>query len=207
MQPQMEKATRTLEADLRGLWPQMQDRLENQLSADLQKEARQNVPDFAAQRRELSDSIQTAFIDILAGQRLKDQLARSFSRTAVSLRVLAGLIVSAGIFAALTKTPNLISAALIVAGVAVLFSIALAFNHRRRVLRDYEGQLNPKRTEFAQTLEKQFGKAIDSFCAEMAARFRSLREICETRQRRYQPGSERANEIDAKLAELKPRLG
>jgi len=35
MQPQMEKAIRTLEADLRGLWPQMQDLLENQLSADL----------------------------------------------------------------------------------------------------------------------------------------------------------------------------
>src|SRR5437867_3071471 len=68
MQPKMDKAARSLEADLRDLWPQMQDLLENQLSLDLQKEARQSVPDFASQRRELSETIQAAFIDILAGK-------------------------------------------------------------------------------------------------------------------------------------------
>ena len=207
MQPQMEKATRTLEADLRGLWPQMQDLLENQLSADLQKEARQSVPDFAAQRRELSDSIQSAFIDILASKELKEQLARSFSRTAISLRVLAGVIVTAGIVTALATNLNLTRTSLIVGGVAALFAIVLAFNHRRRVLRDYEGQLNPKRSELAQTLEKQFAKAIDSFCAEMAKKFRTLSELCQARQRRYQPWSERANELETKLGEVKPRLG
>ena len=207
MQPQMEKATRTLEADLRGLWPQMQDLLENQLSVDLQKESRQSVPDFAAQRRELSDSIQSAFIDILASRGLKEQLARSFSRTAISLRVLAVVIVTAGILASLATKPNLTRVSLIVGGVAALFAIVLAFNHRRRVLRDYEGQLNPKRSELAQTLEKQFAKAIDSFCAEMAKKFRTLSELCETRQRRYQPWSEHTNELETKLGELKPRLG
>src|ERR1700730_9193032 len=96
LQPQMQKAVSKLEIDLRGLWPQMQDLLENQLSADLQKNARQSVPDFAGQRRELSESIQAALIDILAGKTLQERLARSYSQTALSLRVVVALIAIAG---------------------------------------------------------------------------------------------------------------
>ena len=201
------EAIRTLEADLRGLWPQMQDLLENQLSADLQKEARQSVPDFAGQRRELSESIQTAFIDILAGKSLKEQVARSFAQTSIWLRVVTGIIMIAVAVAVFVKIPNVGRASIVVAGIAAIVAGILAFNHRRKVLSDYERQLNPKRAEFTQTLEKQFAKAIDSFCAEMAKKFRSLNEICQTRMRRYQPWSERASELETKLAELKPRIG
>ena len=207
MQPQMEKSIRTLEADLRGLWPQMQDLLENQLSADLQKETRQSVPDFAGQRRELSESIQTAFIDILAGKALQERLARSYSQTSISLRIIVAIIIIAGTVAVFTKTQSVVAAsALIIAGIGGITAIFLAFNHRRKVLRDYERQLSPKRTEFTQTLEKQFAKAIDSFCAEMAKKFRSLSEICQTRLRRYQPWSRRADDLEPTFAELKSRL-
>jgi len=208
MQPQMEKSIRTLEADLRGLWPQMQDLLENQLSADLQKEARQSVPDFAGQRREFSESIQTAFIDILAGKALQERLARSYSQTSISLRIIVAIIIIAGTVAVFTKTQSVVAAsALVIAGIGGITAIFLAFNHRRKVLRDYERQLSPKRTEFTQTLEKQFAKAIDSFCAEMAKKFRSLGEICQTRLRRYQPWSRRADDLEPTFAELKSRLG
>jgi len=208
MQPQMEKSIRTLEADLRCLWPQMQDLLENQLSADLQKEARQSVPDFAGQRREFSESIQTAFIDILAGKALQERLARSYSQTSISLRIIVAIIIIAGTVAVFTKTQSVVAAsALVIAGIGGITAIFLAFNHRRKVLRDYERQLSPKRTEFTQTLEKQFAKAIDSFCAEMAKKFRSLGEICQTRLRRYQPWSRRADDLEPKFAELKSRLG
>ena len=208
MQPQMEKAIGTLEADLRGLWPQMQDLLENQLSADLQKEARQSVPDFAGQRREFSESIQTAFIDILAGKALQERLARSYSQTSISLRIIVAITIIAGTVAVFTKMQSAVAtSALVVAGIGGITAIFLAFNHRRKVLRDYERQLSPKRTEFTQTLEKQFAKAIDSFCAEMAKKFRSLSEICQTRLRRYQPWSRRADDLEPKFAELKSRLG
>ena len=208
MQPQMEKAIGTLEADLRGLWPQMQDLLENQLSADLQKEARQSVPDFAGQRREFSESIQTAFIDILAGKALQERLARSYSQTSISLRIIVAIIIIAGTVAVFTKMQSAVAtSALVIAGIGGITAIFLAFNHRRKVLRDYERQLSPKRTEFTQTLEKQFAKAIDSFCAEMAKKFRSLGEICQTRLRRYQPWSRRADDLEPKFAELKSRLG
>ena len=207
MQPQMDKAIRTLEADLRGLWPQMQDLLENQLSADSQKEAKQSLPDFTGQRRELSDSIQTAFIDILAGKSLKEQLAHSFSQTALWLRVVIGVIVTAAAVAVFSKNSSATRVSAIAGSVAAILAIVLAFNHRRKILRGYERQLDPKRTEFSQALEREFAKAIDSFCAEMAKKIRNLSEICQTRLRRSQPWSERVSELENKLAGLKSRIG
>lgn len=207
LQPQMDKAIRTLEADLRGLWPQMQDLLENQLSADLQKEARQSLPDFAGQRRELSESIQSAFIDILAGKSLRDQVAHSFAQTATWLRIVVAIILAAGAAAVFVKIPIVRDVSVVVAGVGALVAIFVAFNHRGKILRVYVRQLDPKRAEFSQTLEKQFAKAIGSFCAEMDKKFQSLKEICQTWLRRYQPWSERAQKIETKLAGLKSRVG
>ena len=209
LQPQMQKAVGKLEIDLRGLWPQMQDLLENQLSSDLQKQARQSVPDFAGQRRELSESIQAAFIDIIAGKTLQERLAQSYSQTALSLRLVAAIIVIAGAVGFFVKARSETAAivAFIVAGIGAVLAIFLAFNHRRKVLRDYERQLSPKRTEFSQNLEKQFAKAIDAFCSEMAKKFQDLKEICQTQRQRYEPWSQRAQELQTKLAELKPRLG
>ena len=209
LQPQMQPAVSKLEIDLRGLWPQMQDLLENQLSPDLQKEARQSVPDFAGQRRELLESIQAAFIDILAGKTLQEQLARSYSQTALWLRVVVAIIAIAGAVAvfARARSATAAMAALMVAGIGVMLAVFLAFNPRRKVRRDYERQFSPKRAEFSQTLEKQFAKAIDAFCAEMAKKFRNLSEICQTRRRCYEPWSQRAEELQANLTELKPPLG
>jgi small GTP-binding protein len=207
MQPQMDKAIRTLEADLRGLWPQIQDMLENQLSPDLQTEARQSVPDFAGQRRELSESIQTAFIDILTGKSLRERVAHSFAQTARWLRLIVAIIFAAGAASAFAKTPIVREASLVAAGIGAVVAIFIAFNHRRKILRVYEGQLNPKRAEFSQTLETQFAKAIDSFCAEMGRKFESLKQICQTSLSRYQPWSESARNIETKLSALKPRLG
>jgi hypothetical protein len=209
LQPQMQPAVSKLEIDLRGLWPPMQDLLENQLSPDLRKEARQSVPDFAGQRRELSESIQAAYIDILAGKTLQEQLARSYSQTALWLRVVVAIIAIAGAVAFFTRARSATAAmaALMFAGIGVVIAVFLAFNPRRKVQRDYERQFSPKRTEFSQTIEKQFAKAIDTFCAEMAKKFRKLSEICQTRRRRYEPWSRRAEGLQAKLTELKPRLG
>ena len=205
----MQKAVSKLEIDLRGLWPQIQDLLENQLSTDLQKQARQSVPDFAGQRRELSDSIQAAFVDILAGKTLQEQLARSYSQTALSLRAVIAMIVIAGAVGVFARARSETAAfvALIVAGIGAALTIFLAFNHRRKILRDYERQLSPKRTEFSQNLEKQFAKAIDAFCAEMAKKFQDLKEICQTQCQHYEPWSQRAEQLQTKFTELKPRLG
>lgn len=207
MQPQIEKAIRTLETDLRGLWPQLQDLLENQLSTELQKESRQSLPDFARQRRELSDAIQSAFVNTLTGESLRDQLSNCFSRTSFSLRIVSGITLLGVLVAAFSKIPNLTRSSIVVGAAGALLAITLAINHRRKVLRECEQELNPKKAEFAKRLEAEFTNAVDSFCGEMAEKFRSLSELCQTRLRRYSPWSERVSEFEAKLGELKSRVG
>ena len=209
MQPQIDKSVNALETDLRSVWPQMQDLLDNQLSADLRKEARPNIPDFAGQRRELHEAIQRAFLEILTGKALQERLSKTFSITSIAMRTAAGFIVIAGIAAALFRNQNMSIAigAGAIAVVAFLLAVFLAFNHRRNVLDHYERELDPKRPEFKQALESQFGKAIDSFCAEMAKRFHTLSDSCQTRRARYEPWSNKITELETKFAELKPRLG
>lgn len=209
IQPQIDNAVNALETDLRSVWPQMQDLLDNQLSADLRKEARPNIPDFAGQRRELHEAIQRAFLDILAGKPLQERLGRSFSRTSIAIRIVTAVIVIAGVAATLLLTRNVSIAvgAGAVAAIGFILVIFLAFNHRHKILRDYERELDPKRPEFKQALESQFGKAIDSFCAEMSKRFQKLADICQTRRARYEPWSRGIAEVQTKFAELKSRLG
>jgi hypothetical protein len=186
----------------------MQDLLENQLSADLRKEARPTIPDFAAQRRELFDAVQNAFIDILAGKSLQERLTRTCSRTSFALRAVSVVSVLSAIVAGLMKSrnPTVGIGAAAVAGIGLLLVVFLAFNHRRQVLRGYERELDPKQPQFKQTLESQFGKAVHSFCAEMSKRFQTLANICQTQRARYEPLSQCVEELQKKFAELKPRL-
>lgn len=209
MQPQIDKAVNALETDLRSLWPQMQDLLDNQLSADLRKEARSNIPDFAGQRRELHEAIQRAFLEILTGKALQERLARSHWFTSVAMRISAALTLIGGVAAILLKTQNVLIAigAGTVAVLGLLGAIFLAFTHRRKILGDYERELDPKRPEFKQALESQFGKAIDSFCAEMAKRFQTLSDICQKRRARYDPWSNQIADLQTRFAAVKPRLG
>jgi GTPase SAR1 family protein len=207
--PETEKAARTLEADLRGVWPQMQDMLENRLSPHLQKQAGQTLPDFASRRRQLSDSIQSAFMNILAGKDLQDELQRLYLQTAIWLRALVAILAIAMAAGFFFQAHNALVSigALIIAGAAAVFTLFLAVNHRRRVLRIYERQLSQKRTEFSQTLEGAFAQVINVFCSEMAKKFEDLRQICQSRLERSRPWSQRAEELQTKLTELKPQLG
>jgi GTPase SAR1 family protein len=209
MQPQVEKAVGALETDLRSVWPQMQDLLENQLSPDLRKQARTSIPDFAGQRRELSEAIQTAFMNILAGKSLQERLRRSFLRSSLALRIVGAVVALAGAVGALTKNrnPKIAMAAALVGALSVLLIFFFILNHRRKVVRDYERELDPKQTEFRKALEGQFAKAIDSFCEEMLKRFQNLRDVCRTQRTSYEPWLEQVNELQKKFAELKPRLG
>ena len=209
MQPEIDKSVSALETDLRSVWPQMQDLLDHELSADLRKEAHPTIPDFAGQRRQLYEAIQRAFLDILTGQSLQERLGRSFRFTAVAMRTATVLTVAGAAAATWLMNRNTLAAmgAAAIAVAALLFAVFMAFNHRRRIFRDYEHELDPKRPEFKQALESQFGKAIDSFCAEMSQRFDVLREHCQSRRARFGPWSSKLDELQTKFGELKPRLG
>ena len=209
IQPQIDKSVGALETDLRGVWPQIQDLLDNELSADLRKEARSNIPDFASQRRELREAMQRAFSDVITGKSIQEQLQRAVGLSAIAMRSAAVLVVIAGVLAGLMINRNftifIASVAIAIAGLFLV--IFLSFDQRRRIVGVYERQLDPNRSEFKQSLDSQFGKAIDAFCGELSNRFQVLREICQTRRARYEPWARQIAELQTKFANLKPRLG
>ena len=209
MQPQVERAVTVLENDLRTLWPQVQDMLEHELSAELQKEQTQNLPDFVRQRRELLNSVETALVETLAGESLRHEIAGSVRQTSIWMRITSLIAVVAAVAAIFAWSKNG-SVAFIAAG-AALISLGLgafvSFNHNRKIVRSYEHQLDTKGAGFVKAVEERFGQAIDRFCKDIALPIQNLSTLCQTQRDRNEPWSSRIAELQGKFSELKLRLG
>jgi GTPase SAR1 family protein len=173
IQPQVENALQLLETDLRGLWPQLQDTMENQFKGDPRVQLNQTIPDFARQRRELLQSIELTLVERIAGRGMEAQLERMFRETTNWLRVPAGVAAAGGI---VTLVAAMSSAAVaditgIVAASAVVVGTFVAFGRRRKILSEYHRQMNAKREELVAAIEQQLQHAIDLFYAEIGSVF------------------------------------
>ena len=208
IQPQVENALQLLETDLRSLWPQLQDTMENQFKGDGRVQLSQTIPDFARQRRELLQSIELTFVERIAGRGMEAQLERMFRETATWLRVPAGVAAAGGIVtliaamssAAVADVTGVVAASAFVAGTVV------AFGRRRKILIEYHRQMEAKREELVAAIEEQLRHAIDLFYAEIGSVFSPLRAFCAAERKRYDPLLMRVREIEKSLAVLTGEL-
>ena len=209
VQPQVENAVQLLEADLRGIWPQLQDMLEAQFASEGKNRVSRTIPDFARQRRELLQSIQLTLLERIAGKGVEEELGRMFRESAVWLRLPAGVAAAGGIATVLAA---MISASVAdVTGVVAVSAAALgtffAFGQRRKILRAYEKEMEIKRGELTRAIEGQMEHAITLFFNEISNAFQSLAAFCATERKRYEPLLNRSEELKQILASLKSRLG
>ena len=208
IQPQVENALQLLETDLRSLWPQLQDTMENQFKGDSRVQLSQTIPDFARQRRELLQSIELTLVERIAGRGMEAQLERMFRETANWLRVPAGVAAAGGIVtliaamssAAVADVTGVLAASAFVAGTFV------AFGRRRKILSEYHRQMESKREELVAAIEQQLRHAIDLFYAEIGSVFSPLRAFCAAERKRYDPLLIRVREIEKSLAVLSGEL-
>ncbi len=208
IQPQVENALQLLETDLRSLWPQLQDTMENQFKGDSRVQLNQTIPDFARQRRELLQSIELTLVERIAGRSMEAQLERMFRETANWLRVPAGVAAAGGIVtliaamssAAVADVTGIVAASAFVAGTFV------AFGRRRKILAEYHRQMEAKREELVAAIEQQLHHAIDLFYAEIGSVFSPLRAFCAAERKRYDPLLTRVREIEKSLAVLSGEL-
>src|SRR5450432_1338161 len=209
IQPQVENALQLLETDLRSLWPQLQDTMENQFKGDARVQLSQTIPDFVRQRRELLQSIELTLVERIAGRAMEAQLERMFRETANWLRVPAGVAAAGGIVtliaamssAAVADVTGIVAASAFVAGTFV------AFGRRRKILFEYHRQMESKREELIAAIERQLQHSIDLFYAEIGSAFQPLRAFCAAERKRYDPVLNRVREIEKGLAELIADLG
>jgi GTPase SAR1 family protein len=209
IEPQMEHAVQLLEADLRGLWPQVQDLLEARLGGDLRHQLPRTPPDFARQRRELLQSVRLALIEHVAGKSIEEHLAKLFAETSARLRLPAGVAAVGGIA---TVIAAMMSAAVadvtgVLAASAAIAGAYVALTQRKKILRTYEAQMDVKCAELLQAVEEQLKRAIDVFYKEIVVAFEPLAAFCAAQRRIYQPLLERARELQAHFDGLLSRVG
>jgi GTPase SAR1 family protein len=208
IQPQVENALQLLETDLRSLWPQLQDTMENQFEGDARAQVTQTIPDFARQRRELLQSIQLTLVERIAGRGMEAQLERMFRETANWLRVPAGVAAAGGL---VTLIAAMSSAAVadvtgIVAASAFIAGTLVAFGRRRKILSEYHRQMETKREELVAAIEQQLQHAVDLFYAEIGGVFQPLRAFCSSERKRYDPLLNRVREVEKTFAQLTSEL-
>ncbi|MGH8101595.1 MAG: dynamin family protein [Chthoniobacterales bacterium] len=205
---QAEDAVHSLETDLRSLWPQMHDLIDQQLHGELQEKIPRALPDFVGQRRELFQSIQLALSERVSAKSVEEKLAQLFRETSTILRVPAGVAAAGGIatlIAALVSASVADVTGILAASAAVIGSI-MAVIQRRRILATYEQQMETKRAELMQTIERQLTRAIETFYRDISAALQPLAAFCTAQRRVHEPFLARAEDIYQALKNLLSRM-
>jgi len=209
VQEQIEHALGLLESDLRGIWQDLQERVQVQFDSDTKRQVRPALPGFLSQRGIILQRLQLTLLEQTSDAKIKEQLQNWFGETARWLRVPAGVAAAGGIF---TVIAALAHAAILdvtgtVAGVAAAAGTLYAVLRRRHILREYRLRMNEKRTELSDAVQTQLRNAITAFYHEVATTFDPLDSFCQAEAQRIVPLKERVDEIERSLVELKLSTG
>ncbi len=209
VQEQIEHALGLLESDLRGIWQDLQERVQVQFDSDTKRQVRPALPGFLSQRGIILQRLQLTLLEQTSDAKIKEQLQNWFGETARWLRVPAGVAAAGGVF---TIIAALAHAAILdvtgtVAGLAAAAGTLYAVLRRRHILREYRRRMNEKRSELAEAVETQLRNAITAFYHEVAATFDPLESFCLAGAHRILPLKERLDEIERSLVELKQSTG
>ena len=209
VEPEIEHAVKLLEADLRGLWPQLRDMIEVHLASELGAQVPKAPPDFSRQRRELLQSIQLALAERASGKTVEEQLARLFRETSARLRVPAGVAAAGGIIAVIAAMSSAAVADVtgILAASALVIGTVVALAQRKKIIETYREQMSSKCSELLKTIEQQLTHAIELFYKEVSAAFQPLAAFCVTQRQTCEPLLRRAEQLQKTFERFAARLG
>jgi GTPase SAR1 family protein len=209
VEPQLEHAVHLLEADLRGLWPQLRDMIDTHLASELRAQVPKTMPDFVRQRRELLQSIQLALAERASGRTVEEQLAKLFRETSARLRLPAGVAAVGGIaalIAALSSAAVADVTGVLAASAAVIGTI-VALRQRKKILTSYHQQMTSKCSELLHAIEQQLSHAIELFYQEVSVAFQPLAAFCVTQRQTCEPQLRRTEALQQTFDKLAARLG
>src|ERR1043166_3813753 len=207
IEQQVEETARLLENDLRTIWPQLHDLVDQQLAGEIKTEVPHALPDFAVERRRLFHAVQMAMAARGSGSNVED-LAQLFRRTARWLQVPAAvaLLCVFAVVVALKFNPMIAKAFTVVALVAVAAGVAVAFYRRARMVRAYQEQMQRRVAELLEIISWQFNETIDSFHNQIAAGFEPLAAHCACEHEKAAPLLRRAEQLQTEFGEIASRL-
>jgi GTPase SAR1 family protein len=208
VQPRVENAVQLLEADLRSLWPQLQDTIEAQFATDARTRVTKTIPDFARQRRDLLQSIQLTLVEQATSKRPDEKLSQMLNETATWLRFPAGIAAAGGLvalIAAMTSAAVADVTGILAASAAVVGSIVV-FGRRKKILDAYRTQLEEKRAVLIRTIEEKLLHSIDAFYQQILIAFQPLETFCIAQKQSYEPLVARINGLTKTFTHLNAQL-
>ncbi|HEY6207391.1 MAG TPA: GTPase [Chthoniobacterales bacterium] len=207
IEQQVEETARLLENDLRTIWPQLHDLVDQQLAGEIKTEVPHALPDFAGERRRLLHAVQMAMAARGSGSNVED-LAQLFRRTARWLQwpAAVALLCVFAVVVALKFNPMIAKAFTVVALVAVAAGVAVAFYRRARMVRAYQEQMQRRVAELLEIISWQFNETIDSFHNQIAAGFEPLAAHCAREHEKAAPLLRRAEQLQTEFGEIASRL-
>src|SRR5260370_32577035 len=193
----IEHALELLEADLRLIWQELQDKVQAQFDADTRKQARPAMPGFVSQRGAILQKLQLTLLEQMSDAKIKQQLQEWFGETARWLRVPAGVAAAGGIFtiiAALAHTA-ILDVTRTVAGLAAFTGTVDAVFRRRHILREYRLRMDEKRKELAGAVATQWRDALTPLYHNGGQTFAPLDRLSRPETPTHPPSEERAQKI------------
>jgi tRNA U34 5-carboxymethylaminomethyl modifying GTPase MnmE/TrmE len=208
VQPQIEKAVEMLETDLRALWPQLQEIIEDRFKSNNNRMYK-TIPDFARERGALVNAMQLTLVERIAGKAVEQQLGRMFRETANWLRLPAGVAAAGGLITIIVAMSSAAAADVtgVLAASAAIIGSVVALTQRKKILNAYRAEMEIKRQELVHAIEEQMTHAIALFYQETALAFAPLTAFCASERKRCGPLKERADKMREKLRGVTTRLG
>jgi hypothetical protein len=209
VQPQIEKAVEMLETDLRALWPQLQEIIEDRFKSSGSNRMYKTMPDFARERGALVNAMQLTLVERIAGKAVEEKLGRLFRETATWLRLPAGVAAAGGIITVIVAMSSAAAADVtgVLAASAAIIGTVVALTQRKKILTAYRTDMETKRQELVSAIEEQMNHAIALFYQETALAFAPLTAFCTSERKRCGPLKERAVKMRERLRALTGRLG
>jgi GTPase SAR1 family protein len=203
-----EHAIHLLEADLRGLWPQLRDMIDTHLADELRAQVPNTMPDFARQRRELIQSIQLALVERVSGKNVEEHLAKLFRETSTRLRVPIGVAAAGGLVTAIAAMSSAAVADVtgVLATSAAVTGTVMAITQRKKILNAYQEHMASNCSSLVKSIEQQLTHAIELFYREVSAAFQPLAAFCVVQRQSFEPLLRRAEEIQERLNKFVTRL-
>jgi predicted GTPase len=200
----IERAADSLDTDLRALWPELHDVIDQQLVTELKEKVPRQIPGFAQQRQDLLNSIHRALHESVSNNSNPQNVVQLFSKTTMWLRsfaAVAGLGITGALFA-IKFSPTV---ATISAGVAFLAAgllVVVALLRRRQIFRAYELATKAQSAQWLRMIAEQFKRVVDLFHNSVTEALAPLTEYCEAQRRIHEPVLRRAEELQRALAKL-----
>lgn len=205
-QRQIGQSLELLEEDLKSVWKQLHERLQEDFADE--KRGAATMPDFHNRRAALLKKIELTLLEKMSSREIDRQMQKMFTETGSVLRLPMGVAAGGAIAAVAAYLAHVavVDVTGTIAGLAAVSGAMVAVMKRRKILNQFGSEMRQRRDEVLQAIEDQLSHSVELFYQELAATFEPLRTFCTSQLKEYQPREERCGDVGQQLGALEESL-